>query len=840
MADRPESVIAGRQRLAAAMRAAWGGVSGLLVTLRRRIDSPDADPGWMAASSIAEAIAGYDRMGRALLLEPLEEFERVRPIRRTLGAIEDFDREGGDDAVAASARRARLDARMQFLLGQALLSLKDPWLLAMSGPNNPHRAARTARWNARLERFERQAASLLSRYDAWAAAARPLNPASQHLIARHERHLAFWWRLQRSIAAHLEVTAGVCLAGGEILMLAQSTGERIGLERQDLLRAVEAQIHYLEGWDGGSFDPPEIKARIATREERAEQWWSRCSAILEQRLPESLERFEGSFAVPGFLHRALRVAPRAVFREAILENARLVFQSQFAAVMERHLGIAQEIERAGEVIRYALEASRAGEGDLVPEALKNVIERLRERAEAENEPRHPLALDAARVIVSATREAGQSAFRRPALLFTFRAGRRGAAMLRRGRAGAAGQAESLAAGFVQHLVQGYDDFLIRVGWKAAVRVPMEPVIARPDLGQALNLGSGRRGLPALYLRLFRLAPVEDPRFLIGREEELSGFRQALHAWREGRYAACLLVGARGSGKTSLLNCSLPEVFAAESVVRSQFRGRIVSPLALEQFLSSLLGGSPGQPLGETLAASRRVIVLEEVERIFLKCFGGFAAARRLLEIMQSSASTTLWILVLNTHAQRMLEQSVGWDAYFSHTINSMSVWREDLERAILQRHNLSGLKLAFAAPKEHGLRARLGFRTNPQEAFFNALYEQSGGNFRSAFELWQSSIDYIEGGTIHMSQPLSPSLEGLRRQLRQDDHFTLHSILQHGSLTAGELAQVLMEPEPASRLRLERLAAMGIIEPDPEHPGLRVDPEAQRFVHSTLQSVNLL
>jgi DNA-binding IclR family transcriptional regulator len=68
----------------------------------------------------------------------------------------------------------------------------------------------------------------------------------------------------------------------------------------------------------------------------------------------------------------------------------------------------------------------------------------------------------------------------------------------------------------------------------------------------------------------------------------------------------------------------------------------------------------------------------------------------------------------------------------------------------------------------------------------------------------------------------------------------LLSILQHGSLTSGELAQVLREPERVSRMRLKRLVTLGVVEPDPEHPGIRVDPEAHRFVSGLLQGVNLL
>jgi hypothetical protein len=79
----------------------------------------------------------------------------------------------------------------------------------------------------------------------------------------------------------------------------------------------------------------------------------------------------------------------------------------------------------------------------------------------------------------------------------------------------------------------------------------------------------------------------------------------------------------------------------------------------------------------------------------------------------------------------------------------------------------------------------------------------------------------------------------LRGVLAQQDHFTLLAIQEHGSLSSSELAVVLCEDEETSRSRADRLAALGLIGQDPEHPGMRVRPEAQRFVNDLLQRVNL-
>ena len=62
---------------------------------------------------------------------------------------------------------------------------------------------------------------------------------------------------------------------------------------------------------------------------------------------------------------------------------------------------------------------------------------------------------------------------------------------------------------------------------------ISPVIERGYLGQVLNLNRDNRELPMIYRRLFRLAPVEEPRFLVGREAEMEALSGARRLWEAG-------------------------------------------------------------------------------------------------------------------------------------------------------------------------------------------------------------------------------------------------------------------------------------------------------------------
>ena len=138
------------------------------------------------------------------------------------------------------------------------------------------------------------------------------------------------------------------------------------------------------------------------------------------------------------------------------------------------------------------------------------------------------------------------------------------------------------------------------------------------------------------------------------------------------------------------------------------------------------------------------------------------------------------------------------------------------------------------------IRSWLGLQRDAQRLFFEALYEQSSGVFRSAFKLWQDCIENVEAGVVELGQPLAPDYSGLRSELAQMDCFTLVALQQHGSLTEGELAQVFCEPVETSRVRLGRLLELEILEYDPVHPGIRIRPEARHFVQDTLHRAYLL
>lgn len=790
--------------------------------------------------SFQEGIRRVEEISRTLYRDVFAQYERCQPARRALSAIEALDSALG---LEVALRRARIDGAMQLLLGRASLRLRDPWIIYCSAQkrhiaDTSGTGTQAVEWNVWLKEIEkdkRTAERIMTRYSNWVARVPPVRSEakpSPRQTMRYQRNLAFWWRRQRAVTACLKAEESVVRMMLASLEITGSSLDDLRFEREDLRRALRNHRDYMNRWLGGTFDPPDTEARIVSLEERLDVWQSRMDRAIQIQLPDKIETTDPRGALPSFLNRWRTVVPREAYRNALRLSTRPVFAMRLGEAIEQNLAMAKDMERANEVIFYAQGAVGEGGNGILSEAFVNARTLLDQCDRATPTETEALDRDVLSALLAAGRETG-------AVLEVGRAGVMALMTRRQGRR-LLSLSRSFSRQFVdraaQRIGEGFSKWMesvqIKLGWKLPMRPLLPPVVHRVHLREAMDLESATRELPALYRRLFRLHPVEDSRFLVGRDEEMRGFQQAFDTWRAGEFAACLVVGARGSGKTSLLNCAASSIFAREKVVRAQFSERITESGQMDQFVSGLSG-------------DRQVVILEELERTFLKSFNGFQAVRRLQDLIQSTASTTLWILALNDFAFQLLDQAVRLGASFSHRVNAMSVLRDDLVKAILQRHNLSGLRLKFAPPppgdpRVNRVRAFFGIRDDSQKMFFDSLYEQSGGVFRSAFELWQSSINRVEAGNIEMKQPLTPNFVSLRRGLNQSDHFTLLSILQHGSLEYEELSRVLMEPVETSRLRLDRLTAMDIVAPDPDHRGMRVRPEAQLFVNDMLQRVNLI
>ncbi len=768
-------------------------------------------------------------------------------------------------------RRAKLDGAYFLSLARATLDLLDPWQVVRAEalrqledlrpepkPLNQARdqwiqnrdyentSTKQALTGLRLALTDlpRQVAAALLRAPRSKKHLRHLEPDP-----RLARYLNYWSRQRRAVMALGDLELSQITLGRDSIRTAERTLDVLDSEHRDLLEELDLVIATLEAWQREEIRSlPAAKGQLVPARERCRHWVESLESLARDHLPISIESIEPKDVLPGWRKPWHRLEPQRLFLAALGEDERRRALRGLQEAEESHRAIVREIERAREVVTFAMETA-AAEGDtslqIAREGTDNALSLLLYQKQNAAEVR-PLA---ERNLITATASTFYECH------VAVKQGRLGllSHLAREGGYRSARTALTLAVRYTRRFLQWlwattrrvYRWCLVKIGWERAPDVRRQQVERRGYLGESLRVDLRQRDLPMIYRRLFRLQPVEDPRFLVGRDSELAALDEARRLWELGRAVAVIIVGQRGSGKTSLLNCALIRIFPELGVLRGQFHNRIHDRQQMRNFLHDFFSIAPDEDLREALSSQRRVVMLEEVERSFLRCVQGTEGLRELLGLIGDTCRSTLWILSMNASSFRFLNAAAGMGQYFSHRINALAVEPEHIQSAILQRHNLSGLLLEFA-PVVNGrtplrrLRRLAGLQENPQTVFFDSLYRQSQGVFRASFELWQRYIDRAEGGILHMGRPEPPDYGPLVAGLSRDDLFTLQAVLQHGSLTVEEHAQVFGLSSESSRNRLERLIDREILEAEPEAPGWRVRPEAGFVVHAALDAENLL
>ncbi len=768
--------------------------------------------------------------------------------------------------------RTGLDAAYFLALARGSLLLLGPWqavrrdtLRRLSGHNSDAQALTDAhgRWVERERLLQAAAGEASENITRWSggvgarlatallSGGTRLSPRRRERWSR-DRQTSFshWSRQQRAVKSVLDLEYELVYVALGVTEAGERGLDALDKEQAGLRDELDQVIQWLqevppEGSRQG-FPPPQ--AELVSADDRVLDWERACESSAAAHLPLAVETVEPRRALPSWRPPWRTLEPRKVFLSALARSGRATVLEGFREAEGDHRAIVREIERAREVVTFSLEtAGKEGEQSLqiAQDGVANALALVSYRKQTVTDP-HALV---ERKLVEATAEV--FALTHVALdqgrlgLLTQLAQQSGSKLVRDAwHLGLEKTSETgrLARDWVR---AEYHRDLQKVGWEAPPIGVVAPVVSRAYLGEVLNLRRGTRDLPMIYRRLFRLAPLEEPRFLVGRESEMAALAHARSIWQSRRSVSVVVVGARGSGKTSLLNCASAAEFSDATVIRSQFRDRVTDPAHMRAFLHELFGLGADDDLLASLSSCPRVVMLEEMERSFLRTINGFEGLRELLTIISATGRTTLWILSLNQHSFSYLDAAINLGRHFTHRINAMAVAPQDLKNAILLRHHLSGLRLQYpplpeSDPRVSRMRQLLGLQQTSEELFFDSLYRQSEGVFRSAFELWQHYMERVEGGVLYLREPVEPDYEPMISQLTLDDAFALQAILQHGNLTEQDHSRIFECPIESSRMELQRLTGLECLEPEPSSAGLRIRPEAGRFVHMALHRLNLI
>lgn len=328
--------------------------------------------------------------------------------------------------------------------------------------------------------------------------------------------------------------------------------------------------------------------------------------------------------------------------------------------------------------------------------------------------------------------------------------------------------------------------------------------------------------PPIYQRLFRMVPLQTDDLLVARQTELELMETALVRWENNRPSALALVGEVGSGKTSLLNCAIPRVFSAYPVYRHAFGETVNTEADLATALCAVFdlpATCVADEVRDALLAHPEpcVFLLEHGYELFMRRIGGLDVIRVFLRLVLTTSPKVFWGFSITESAWRYLDAVVQISNYFPFVIETRNMTSEELEAAVMARHELSGYALDFLPGASRQVLRRLQKvgdervrQAMLRRIFFQNLAEASKGNVQIALFYWLKSIQDITHDAMRIA-PMRALRFDFLNGLDMNSLFALAAFLQHGTLTVREHMEIFNVSQMSSQSVLDVLVTRNVI-----------------------------
>jgi hypothetical protein len=352
--------------------------------------------------------------------------------------------------------------------------------------------------------------------------------------------------------------------------------------------------------------------------------------------------------------------------------------------------------------------------------------------------------------------------------------------------------------------------------------------------------------PEQYRQVCQITPLQDETRFVGREEELEELQGIYEQWEQGRFVSCAIVGEKGSGVTTLLN-----IFLNKHPDTSVWRGELHEKIYLEEQLIQFFGGLIEQPKlseKEALIAALDqeapcIIIIENLQHLFLKKVGGFEAMKALFDILAHTSKKVFWVGSFTPPPWRYLDLTLAISNYFTHEIRLKPMEREEIETVIGQRHEAEGYHIEIEPAEDQT--AKQSYRKLDdaekqrylQKKFFDLLHRLSNGNVSLAQLYWIRAVQTVEEDVV--------SIKGLKQvdvsfldELPFDKLLALQVMLLHDGLTLDDFALAMNEPLAVCRNLLIPMREKGLlIQPEQKYT---INPVLYRAVLDFLSDKNFI
>ncbi|MFV0483693.1 MAG: ATP-binding protein [Bacteroidales bacterium] len=356
------------------------------------------------------------------------------------------------------------------------------------------------------------------------------------------------------------------------------------------------------------------------------------------------------------------------------------------------------------------------------------------------------------------------------------------------------------------------------GIRKKLKLDKAPITVSSEISNYLaEINKRIYDLPVIYRYLFENAPVKEENLFLSREREVELLDKAFKDWKAGYFAATLLIGENGSGKSSLLHHYLKTVKGGVKVLylhidRFYYQDCDFYLLMQDIFANDKLKTDSDILEQINIAQGQQVIVLDGLERAFLRKPGGFNCLHKLLSLIISTNNQVFWICSVSMHACTYLEKTISLKENFDYLITLNNLSSSEIESIIMKRHRLSGYVAKYEdnlKPEEERKKIR-DRQAILEKQFFVDLNKFADSNISLSMYFWLESISEFTDKELYIKKFKSPDFRFIET-LSAEKIYTLLIIVLHGRINIETYTQVCGRDQTYSRKILTVLKEDSIV-----------------------------
>ncbi len=385
------------------------------------------------------------------------------------------------------------------------------------------------------------------------------------------------------------------------------------------------------------------------------------------------------------------------------------------------------------------------------------------------------------------------------------------------------------------------------------------VAARPCLPDCQGAYARLKGLPDAFRELFENRPLEgESPLFAGRDNALADLRDAVSAWEASPSGAIALVGPDGAGRTTLLNRLVSGFTGRDRVTRVTLAHRVRTETDLIQTLLLSLDMAETVSTVEEMAplfrrGERRIILVDNAQRLLLRTPDALPTSEAFVSLVAATQADCLWVVSFKEGAWRRLDYILGARAHFSTVLELPYFNREEFSAVMEKRLAAAAVPMVFHAPRRHEKKEALSHGTDKTDrhpapdatSFVEHLFTLSGGNMPAALYYWHAfSVPdpSLKEVVLHAGEGIDFSL---LKELDSPSRFALAELMAHGCLTAGEHSEIFQQDERMSRLQLDALHRLRLLnksapKADDREAIYRIEPIFCAPVSAFLEAAHLM